>query len=316
MQFFSTILKLVLLLILAGCSVPGGHTDSAMNTTIPHMNTAPLPHYQVGTKFIYSNGTWEKVVETGPDWVKWVNQNKNISTGSPDITYKRTNWQTSRRQGSRTFNQVKYWLGTPASTLWPLAAGNVTTFDESGIWYAEDGEEHRYNSFWRCKVEGTETVSVAAGDFETWKITCARYPDNLRYPGSRAREYRTWNYAPVIGHWVLEIRDYNGFKSNRRKELIAVVPDLNAVTSDEDEIRQVRKQFQNVLEGRRKNMPYILAGAKSDLAVTITPKKTFRRTGGAVCRQYVQNITVEGSDHDYFGIACRGPGGGWRIPRL
>ncbi len=301
---------------LAGCSMLGTQSDSALTANTLGLDAVPLPDYQVGTKFVYSDGTWERVIEKESGWVKWVNQRKNVSVGSPDITYKRSSWQTSKRHGSRTFKQTEYVFGRPTTTIWPLAVGNMTIFDETGRWFSEDGQEHRYKSSLRCKVEGTEKVAVAAGDFQTWKITCAKYPDSFRYPRARPREYRTWYYAPAIGHWVLEIRDHNGFKPNGRKELVAVVPDLTLVIDDEEELRQVRKQFQNVLEYHKKDIPNILPESKNRMAMTLTPKRTFKRPGGAVCRQYTQHITVEGSENDYFGIACRDTEGGWRIPRL
>jgi surface antigen len=122
-------------------------------------------------------------------------------------------------------------------------------------------------------------------------------------------------YAPKIGHWVREVRDYNGSKPNRRKELVAVIPELSKVTENADDMRQLKKQFQNALEWNKKDMPEIWAGPKNQLTVNISPTRTFRHADGSVCRQFTQSITLAGSVNEYYGIACRDNQGSWKIPR-
>ena len=207
----------VLLLVLFFC---GEFSQAAKLGNSLGLKTAPMPKYQAGTTLVYSDGSWETVIKVGPEGITWRNHRGSISTGSPDFIYKRFKWQTKKRYGYRDFKQTTFLMSPPTPPLWPLEVGNKTRFDEKGRWFDELGVESRYDSFWSCEVIGTEKVSVGAGDFDTWKITCKRYPDKFRST-SKTREYRTWYYAPIVKHWVIEDRDYNGYRENRSKELVA-----------------------------------------------------------------------------------------------
>ena len=46
---------------------------------------------------------------------------------------------------------------------------------------------------------------------------------------------------------------------------------------------------------------------------TITPSKTFQNAQGQYCREFQQNITVDGKNERGYGTACRQPDGSWRI---
>lgn len=304
----------VLLLLVPSCVSTTTQQAAITDANELDLETAPVPQYKVGTKFVYSNGTWETVAEVNDDQVVWINHRNDESVGSPDFTYKRSQWKTRDRQGMRGFNQAEFLLGETTTTLWPLKKGNKTRFEEYGTWYTESGEERNYDNYWSCEVLGTERVSVVAGDFDTWKITCKRYPNKYRTT-SRTREYRTWYYAPSINHWVLEERDYNGSRENRRTELAAVLPDLHNYTPDEEDIVSLRKQFQNTLESNKKEDSTIWKKAQNQLMVSMTPKSTFRDVNGDICRQYRQVIVQTEFAYEYPGIACRSDEGRWRVPR-
>lgn len=285
----------------------------AQNAT-PGLKTAPIPKYRAGTKFVYSNGTWETVLKVSSDGVTWKNHRDSISTGSPDFTYKRFKWQTKDRYGYRDFVQTRFLMAPRTTTLWPLAIGNKTRFDENGRWFDELGYEHLYDSFWSCEVTGTETVSVGAGEFETWKIMCKRFPNKFKST-SKVREYRTWYYAPSINHWVLETRDYNGFRENRRKELVAVLPDLQTFTADLNDILLVQKQFQNAMESNQNGNTNVWENFQQQIVIGVTPVKSYKHSSGGICRQYSQIIAKEGLPYEYPGIACRTTKGRWEVPR-
>lgn len=287
------------------------------NKEIPDLKLPPagLPKYRAGDTYVYSDGTWERVVASDSYGVRWVNHRGNISSGSLDFTYKRTNWQTSSRKGSRTFQQTKYLFGKSTTTLWPLAAGNTTRFDEFGSWSNADGVKRFYDSFWRCEVEGTERIRVAAGEFDSWRITCARYSDSYSYPKAKPREYKTWYYAPTIGHWVVESRDNRGYRPNRRKELTAVMPDLLLLTGDDKGVIQLQEQFQDVLENYKSGQSDLWMERSGATSSTIIPLATYMREDGVYCRQYVQYIQSENYSGTYGGIGCRGVDGLWRILR-
>ncbi len=307
-------LILAIWLLLSSCASPPRQTAVYSEANKLGLAPAPLPQYKVGTKFVYSNGTWESVLDVGPEEVTWVNHRGNESIGSADFTYKRRQWKTRDRQGSREFKQMEFWLGEPTTTLWPLKPGNRTRYNEEGSWSTADGPARRYDSYWSCEVKGTERVSVAAGDFDTWKITCKRYSNRFRST-SKTREYRTWYYAPAINHWVLEIRDYNGYRENRRTELAAVLPDLATYTSRMENITSLKRQFQNTLESSRRGVTEVWEHPAEQLLVSLTPRKSFRLENGGVCRQYHQTIDQSGYKYEYPGIACRNDEGRWLVPR-
>jgi surface antigen len=278
------------------------------------LKPAPLPKYQPGNTYVYANGTWETAIDVSAEGITWRNHRGWLSTGSADFTYKRFKWETTNRYGYRQFNQTRFLMTPPTSSLWPLQVGNRTRFDELGRWFDPQLIEHRYDSFWSCEVLGTEQVSIAAGDFDTWKITCKRYPDKFR-AASKTREYRTWYYAPALNHWVIEERDYNGYRENRRKELIAVLPDLQTFSSDENDIAAVQKQFQNALEFSPSGEASVWENLDQQLVIGVTPLQTFKHSSGHICRQYRQVLAKEGLAYEYPGIACRSGGGRWSVPR-
>ena len=286
----------------------------AANTNALGLKPAPIPKYRAGTKYVYSNGTWETVIKVSPEGITWRDYRDTISTGSSDFTYKRFKWQTRDRYGYRDFQQTRFIMSPPTSSLWPLQVGKKTRFDENGRWFDVYAVEHRYDSFWSCEVKGSERVSVGAGDFDTWKITCKRFPDKFRAT-SKTREYRTWYYAPSVNHWVLEERDYNSYRENRRKELVAILPDLQTFTAHESDILSIQKQFQNALEANKTEDTNVWENFQQQLVIGVTPVKSFKHSGGGICRQYRQILAKEGIPYEFPGIACRTEKGRWSVPR-
>ena len=278
------------------------------------LKSAPLPRYQPGTTFVYSDGSWETVIKISSEGITWRNHRGSISTGSADFIQKRFKWQTKNRYGYREFRQTTFLLSPPTPSIWPLEVGNKTRFDENGRWFDEYGVEHRYDSYWSCEVKGTERVRVGAGDFDTWKITCRRYPDKFRAT-SKTREYRTWYYAPTVNHWVREERDYNGYRENRMKELVAVLPDLQTFTAVENDILAIQMQFQNALEANQIGNTNVWENFDQQLVIGVTPVKSFKHPGGGICRQYIQVLAKEGLPYEFPGIACRNGRGRWTVPR-
>ena len=72
-------------------------------------------------------------------------------------------------------------------TLWPLAIGNIKTWRFEG--------RNQKGSIWKgariCEVEATETVTLASGNFPSFRIHC-------RDPWTR----RIYWYSPALGHTV------------------------------------------------------------------------------------------------------------------
>lgn len=309
MKMFTAIHVLAYMLLLLGNLSQAAETGNTLG-----LKTAPMPNYQAGTTYVYSDGSWETVIKVDAEGITWSNHRGWISTGSRDFIHKRFKWQTKNRYGYREFKPTSFLMSPPTPPIWPLKVGNKTRFDEYGRWFDELGLEHRYDSYWSCEVKGTESVSVGAGDFDTWTITCRRYPNKFRAT-SKTRDYRTWHYAPAVNHWVVEERDYNGYRENRTKELVAVLPDLQTFTTDDNDILSIQKQFQNALETNMPGDTNVWENFDQQLVIGVTPVNSFKHSNGGICRQYIQVLAKEGLPYEFPGIACRNDKGRWTIPR-
>ncbi len=301
-----------------GFSVPQeeGHDHEQQSTTETMADQyVPLPEYEEGDTYVYSDGSWEQVVVADNERVEWQNHYGNRSVGFPDFTYKRSEWQTNTRVGLRSFAQTSYLFDKPTTTLWPLTLKSKTRYDEKGKWIGKDGIERVYDSFWRCDVEGQERVKVAAGEFDTWRICCSRFRDSYSFPKSRAREYKTWYYAPSVGHWVLRTRDNRSLKPDTRKELVAIIPDLQKITRTPQALVQVQHQFQEVMEETAVGQSDLWIAAGGDSVITMIPGPVYADENGIICRQYNQEVQVAELTRRYPGIGCRTPDGTWYIPR-
>ena len=174
----------------------------------PQLSPAPLPTYSKGTTFVYSDGRWDTVTAVSPGVVTWSDYRGLVSSGLPDFTYRPSKWKSKTRSVTRQFGPRSDLFTQSATTLWPLRTGNVANYSETGTWIEKDGTESSYRTNWSCAVEGTERVSVMAGDFDTFKIVCKRYYVSRSKNTSSIKEAKTWNYAPEVGHYVLATTKY------------------------------------------------------------------------------------------------------------
>ncbi len=273
----------------------------------------PLPVYHEGATYIYSNGKTETVQAAHPDKVTWRNHRGHLSSGSPDFTYRRTEWESGSRSGTRSFRLRNDWLGDLSSpSLWPLQIGKTTRYIETGRWRDAAGIVHSYQSQWRAEVAGKERVRVKAGNFDTWKIVARRFSNSSAFSKSGVRETRTWYYAPEAGHYVKLKYHYPGRRSSRSIELVAILPP--PVPSNAGLQHQVQSNFQQALENNPSGVPLPWHLAEKALSGTTTPTATFRLKSGTYCRQYMQTVTRRGENHTFFGLACRTDNGEWKIP--
>ena len=279
----------------------------------PPLSPAALPSYSKGTTFVYSDGRWETVTGTSPGVVTWRDNRNYLSSGSPDFTYRPAKWQSKTRSVARQFGPRPDLYTQGASTLWPLRAGNVTNYSETGTWIEKDGTRSSYQTEWSCTVKGTERVSVMAGDFDTFKIACKRYYVSSRTNKSYIREAKTWYYAPAVGHYVLIESKYYSERKPRRQELLAVLPPLNDLSAEAR--RQMERSFQQALEHKKSGQSVRWSNAKLRAAVETKPTKTFKTPDGSYSRRYVQKLTLPEGQHTYYGMAVRNSEGVWKVPR-
>jgi len=295
-----------LLILPFGCS-------TAPKPAGPDAESPSLPGYELGTTYVYSDGSWEIVAGNSPQLVTWHDHRGNISSRSPDFTYRSVNWKTGSRQGSRQFVARSDSLVQKNTSLWPLQKGNGSSFTEVTTSSKLGEPEKSYQINWTCEVIGTERVAVMAGEFDTWKIACKRY-NNFQNPSkSLVEETRTWNYAPEIEHYVLTERQYSGAKAARRLELLAILPPLNGF-SDLTK-RQMSNAFQMALEYKKRGETAAWSTPNTAGSGRIMPAETFRLADGRYSRRYIQKVNYPEGQRIYYGLAVRDPNGAWIIPR-
>lgn len=197
------------------------------NPSGPELGPAPLPTYNVGTTFTYTDGTWEKVTAISPGMVDWTDNRGATFSGSPDFTYGAAKWQSQTGQGTRRYLLKKGLIVRKSTSLWPLQKENAVSYTEMGTWQRNEEPARSYQVDWSCEVEGTERVSVMAGEFDAWRIVCIQYSVPSSSGATRMIETKTWYYSPEIEHPVLITNRYHYDRSSWRKELKAVLPPNN-----------------------------------------------------------------------------------------
>lgn len=283
-------------------------------TAAPGPDAVPLPSYTRGTTFVYSNGTWETVIDTGPGSVTWLNHRREISSGSADFTLRRMQWETDTRRGARQFGPREDLIVNGETSLWPLRVGNVANFNETGVWFDKNKAiERSYSTAWSCGVKGTEPISVLAGEFDAWKIECKRYEVSGSRSRSQIREVDTWYYVPDVGNYVLMTTNYREQNNPRRMELLAVLPPLDDLPPPAR--TAINTSFQQALELKKSGESLQWKDPAADISVEITPAGTFRTPSGSFSRRYVQKLSLPAGQRTYYGMAIRGADGVWAVPR-
>ncbi len=277
------------------------------------LSSAPLPSYKQGTTFVYSDGKWETVMDTSPEMVTWSDYRNYVSSGPRDFTRRRTKWETKTRSGTRQYGPRADLFFKSDTSLWPLRAGNIANYSETGTWVDKDGVETSYQTEWSCEVDGTERVSVMAGEFDTWKIVCKRYYVSKSKSKSNLREVKTWYYSAEVGHYVLTASKYYYEKKSRRQELLAVLPPLDDIPAEAR--LEMKRCFQRALEFKKSGESVSWSNQQSGISGETLPVNTFKTPDGKYYRRYVQQLKLPGSHRTYYGLAVRGSDGVWTIPR-
>ena len=146
------LILLQLLILTIGCSTtpqPAGENAAP----------APLPSYELGTTYVYSNGSWETVAGISPQLVTWQDHRGSVYERYPDFTHRSVRWKTRSGEGSRRFGSFSYYFVKGNNSVWPLQKGNLSSFKEmvTSRQTGEPGKSYQVN--WTCEVIGTEPVS-------------------------------------------------------------------------------------------------------------------------------------------------------------
>lgn len=304
------------ILLLAAC-VPNQPTarQSSPAVATPRLGKSDLPAYTVGTTYVYSNGSWERVAEKHPSYLIWENDRGDRLLSSPDFTYRPAKWESKNLKGYRSFAPTEYLYSSARTSIWPLMPGNRTNYDEKSKWGVPGVYEKHAEATWKCSVDGTQQVKVPAGTFDTYKITCSRYSKITKARKAKLWEEKTIYYAPTVGHWVLMEQDFLGASPKVRKELVAILPSLSALGIDKTTAVGIKEHFQQTLGTAPSGEMDRWTDDSGKISFTMTPKATYRLADGTPCRQYEQRLDLGWQSANYYGLACRGESGLWAVPR-
>ena len=176
----------------------------------PKLPPAQLPRYKVGDSFTYDDGRTETVIAVNGDTITWRNDKGVVRTGYRNFLIPYLAWQNStRRMHAKT--------DAAPDILWPLVVGNDDSFHVKRTVERNDGtSKNEYLQNWRCVVEGTQVVTVPAGTFDTYKISCFRTVSMDFY----WRQTLTYYFAPEVGHYVLR-KNVSKSRASRRRALVS-----------------------------------------------------------------------------------------------
>ena len=157
----------------------------------------------VGDTFTFSNPTTAYTVRSiTVDSIFWDADNDEQSVTTHNLLMPAASWSSEGRgQGSREITQVQ-------GGLFPLAVGNTMSFKAVT---SANISPYRWESFWSCSVINRGFVTVVAGEFDAYVITCSR----------SSLDEVTFYFAPKLGHYVRQEVKAPGNPEVYVRELIA-----------------------------------------------------------------------------------------------
>lgn len=285
----------LLLAALAGCAGgaagPVSHGPSA--GVLP---PAPLPRYTLGDQFFFSDGHSELVTGLKNGTVTWQDDLGNTWTGSADFTLPPTQRQTL------AFSETVSHNGKP-SEMWPLKSGSSgSTAASHDVTGALTKRTETIHSNRRCSVDGTERLTIEAGQFTTYRIICDRYS-----LGSWEQRSTIW-YAPELGHPVRFRDRYKRF-SGSDYDLVATAFSFDAIPETHRDAAE--DAWRDALESTPSGTTASWKSPDGRHSISVTPVKTFRSRSQQFCRQFSMELVVDGFSRRGNSVACRGAGGNW-----
>ena len=279
-------------------------TPVQAETPVVTRHEAEIPRYEPGSTFVYSDGSVETVMGSEDDLVRWRRPDGTRFIARRNFLLGWRYWQSRQEQGT---SSVK---GRPA-TLWPRETG-------SGIEYLSKVQVQRrgalagidrWREIWRCEFEGTKSLTLVAGPFETLKFTCW----NEAAEG-RPTLTRSWFYAPAIGHYVRMIEVSSEEPLYRQVDLVAIQP----AAEDWPSIARadLGQALVDLLESDETQAETPWTSAAVDARVRLQTTSDLRKLGGRSCRSYLQIWRDASGERRYPGVACRKSRGRWTIPGL
>ncbi len=263
---------------------------------------APRPRYSAGDTYVYSDSTSATVVRVENDIVVWE---------SGDGERGATHWNFIRPGAASPFGRprLRYDVDASADELWPLRARKTVSFSakllvaRAGL--AEDASSNA--QVWRCGVEGTEPVSVAAGRFEAVRIACQTSDPIAGQPVERI-----WFYAPELGHYVRRDERLAASQPVESVELVAIR--LEGIDWPPAARAGLHRALQAALESAPRGERIDWKSSAVETRVAITPTAELQEAS-SYCRTFVETVREpDGRQRVYPGVACREVSGEWVIP--
>lgn len=283
-----------LMLLCGGCADADG----------PALEPAPLPIYKVGDRFLYDDGSTEEVVAIEGERVTWRQRDGGSFDRYRNLALPKLAWESTERQGTAQ-------VSAAVDTLWPLAVGQEAAFAEKvEATDKADGTTRSYAHGQRCWVDGTENLTVPAGNYDTYRIVCER-SDSSWSPRARAQR-QIWYYAPVLGHYVMAAQDRDRDDPKVRRLVAYEFPEVpHAVAASRSLDELIQRTLETRLDGERVRW----VDKERLRAVQITPMTATHGPDGRLCRPYMLMINLATRTETKSGEACRGPTGRWQPAR-
>lgn len=213
MKRSNVMLSAVFALALTGCAAaPNPFSNTAGEPPAVSAETDPI----AGMVFIFDDGRVERFLRREDDKLIWATRRgrEYIRAANPALPI--LSWDIGERSGRRVI------FGNPGD-IWPPREGARARFRV--LTEVRDGaERRRYSQAWSCSVGRPRNVSVPAGVFPAYAITCERFSVN----SMRLLERRTWWWSEDIGHYVR--RHYQDLRNGEVTNfaLCGALPELRA----------------------------------------------------------------------------------------
>jgi hypothetical protein len=286
------------IIALGGC-MAGEKPLIRINPEGLQLSEATLPNYAVGEYFAFDDGITEIVTEKSGELITWQTNTDTVSRGYHNFIIPALTWTNVSRYSEGTTN-------APVDLLWPLAVGKTAQYEFQQIISRHDGTEatELFRS-WDCAVESTRRVSVAAGNFDTYVITCKRYSST----SNSWRATRRFYYAPDLGHYVIREDTYQS-RPDRRRELVSYGFNSNFLPK-RDQIK-LNRTLQSTLSKNGDGMASTWISRTGKVTAMLIPVRSFTGTNGDTCREYHSVYSVQGRIRKNVREVCRQPDGLWQ----
>lgn len=190
-----------------------GTAALAAPASSPAAVSVPLPEYEPGDAFVFSDGRVERVIAADGGRMTWAGLSGPSYARSRNFVVPVLQWRSGRATGRREVH------GNP-DALWPIAKSKSARFRVVTETQANaQASPRRSVSLWVCKTAKPKTFTVTAGTYETIPVKCDRYSPTTM----RLLEQREWDYAPELGHYVRRVTVNYLRGTSRKAELVAAL---------------------------------------------------------------------------------------------